>query len=69
MANPNNRFASAKNFTDLEHMFEGATSPENLMADGERSRADAQVLHDKLMHDYLERDEELIQEHNLNYPM
>jgi hypothetical protein len=64
MANPKNRFASAKTFAELEDMFEYATSPENLYADGERSRAEAQTLHNHLLYDYTERDEELVQEHN-----
>lgn len=68
MANPKNRFASAKTFADLEGMFEDFTSPENLYADGERSRTEAQALYNHFLHDYTERDEELVQEHN-NGPM
>jgi hypothetical protein len=64
MANPKNRFANVKTFADLEDMFESATSPENLAADGERSPAEAQALYNHLLFDYNERDEEMIQEHN-----
>jgi hypothetical protein len=63
MANPKNRFASAKTFADLEDMFANLTSPENLAADGERSPAEAQALYNHLLYDYNERDEELQQEH------
>lgn len=68
MANPKNRFADIKTFADLEGFFEDLTSPENLYADGERSRAEAQALYNQLLHDYNERDEELIQENNAKFP-
>ena len=64
MAVARNRFASAKTFSELEEMFESATSPENLAAAGERSPAEAQALYNHLLFDYTERDDELIQDHN-----
>ena len=54
-----NWFANARTFADLEDMYESAVSPENLMADGERSPAEAETLYKRLEEDFNARDEEL----------
>lgn len=66
MANPKNRFANVKTYADLDDRFRSAASPENLMADGERTPEEGQALYLKLLSDYNEREEEMIQEHNAN---
>lgn len=63
-----NRFASAKTFSELQNMYEAAVSPENLYADGERSPEEARDLHRQLTADFNARDDELLEAHNLNYP-
>lgn len=60
MANPKNRFASITNFADLDDRFRSLASPENLMADGERTPEEGQELYLQLLSDYNEREEEMI---------
>lgn len=64
-----NRFANAKTFAELEDMYECAVSPENLLADGERSRAEANRLFNQIGEDFNARDEELRNAHGLNESM
>lgn len=68
MANPKNRFANVTNFADLDDRFSSAASPENLMADGERTPEEGQELYLQLLSDFNEREEELIQENNAKFP-
>jgi hypothetical protein len=63
-----NRFASAKTFSELQDMYEAVVSPENLHADGERTPEEASALFRQLTADFNARDEELLNAHNLNYP-
>lgn len=63
-----NRFANAKTFSELQNMYEAATSPENLYADGERSPEEARDLLRQLTADFNARDDELLNVHHLNYP-
>lgn len=69
MAASTNRFANARTFADLEYFFESATSPENLMADGERSAAEANALYQRLVADYNAREKELQNSQFPNSPM
>lgn len=64
MANPKNRFANITNFADLDDRFRSLASPENLMADGERTPEEGQELYLQLLSDYNEREEEMIHQHN-----
>lgn len=64
-----NRFANAKTFSELEDMYEAAVSPENLLADGERSQAEANRLFNQIGEEFNARDEELRNAHGLNEPM
>jgi hypothetical protein len=64
MANPKNRFANVTTYADLDDRFRSATSPENLMADGERTPEEGQELYLQLLADYNEREEEMIHAHN-----
>jgi hypothetical protein len=66
MANATNRFANIKTYADLDERFRSAASPENLMADGERTPEEGQELYLQLLSDYNEREEEMIQENNSN---
>lgn len=54
-----NWFASANNKEELEDMFANMVSPENLYADGERSRAEANARYAMLRKDYSARGREL----------
>ena len=58
MANPNNRFAGAKDVYDLEDMFEGMT--ENLEADDGSWSAEALALYVEIVADYNARDVEFL---------
>lgn len=64
-----NRFANAKTFAELEDLYEAAVSPENLLADGERSRAEANRLFNQIGEDFNARDEELRNAQAPNTPM
>jgi hypothetical protein len=58
--NPNNMFARVATFSALDEAYECHMSPENLYADGERSREQANALAKRLQADYQERRNELI---------
>lgn len=64
MANPKNRFANIETFADLDERFRSAASPENLMADGERTPEEGRELYLQLLSDYNERDEEMTKGNN-----
>lgn len=69
MANPKNRFANVETYADLDDRFRSAVSPENLMADGERTPEEGQELYLQLLSDYNEREEEMIHAHNADDTM
>lgn len=52
MAVKNNVFAHVDTLAELEDVFECAVSPENLYADGERTRAQANTAYKRFKHDY-----------------
>lgn len=58
--NENNMFARVTNFVDLDERVEMMLSPENLYADGERSRTQAQALAKRINKDAEERRNELV---------
>lgn len=67
MANPKNRFANIDNYDELDDRFRSLASPENLMADGERTPAEGQELYVEILSDYNERDEEITRERSKGF--
>lgn len=59
MAKERNFFANAKTLTELEDRFESMVSPENLFADGERSRTEANRRYKRLSRDFSHRESEI----------
>lgn len=59
-ANPNNMFARINSFAALDDNYEILLSPENLYADGERTRTQAKAFAVRIRKDYEERRNELV---------